>query len=290
MKTILIADDVEINVDVLVEVLSHKYNIITAYSGQEVIDIVDTQHVDLILLDIMMPEMDGYETCKILKSKQITKDIPVIFITAQNDEESIQEAYEVGGIDYITKPFKVKELLARVNREIQLKSLIEHLHFLSSYDEMTKVYNRRKFFELAKIECHNRENLFAIMIDIDKFKNINDTYGHDIGDKVLKYISAELKQHVPDDSIFGRIGGEEFAIILRKKSKQKAIKKAKKLKKAIENLQIPIKKHKQLLSCTISIGITQATPQTKSIDNLLKEADIALYQAKNNGRNQVVFN
>jgi len=289
MKTILIADDIEINVEVLVEVLIHKYKILTAYNGKEVLDIVDSQHVDLILLDIMMPEMDGYEACHILKSNLRTQDIPVIFITARNDEDSIQKAYELGGIDYITKPFKVKELLARVNREIQLQSLIQNLNFLSSYDEMTKIYNRRKFFELAKKRCYEKKNLYIYMIDIDKFKKINDTYGHAVGDKFIKKVAKTISKNLPKDSIFGRIGGEEFALLLHTKSKKTAIKKANKLRKKIEKLHISIKNSNKILSCTISIGIAKTYNKTKSVDFLLKEADIALYKAKHNGRNQVVF-
>jgi len=127
-STILIVDDTRINIDILLELLN-EYNLAVATNGISAIEIANEEKIDLILLDILMPEMDGFEVCKILKSNHKTQDIPIIFLTAKTDSESIETAYDVGGIDYVTKPFKPKELLARVNRELKLASLIHSLRY-----------------------------------------------------------------------------------------------------------------------------------------------------------------
>ena len=129
-KTILVVDDTEINIDILVELLGDDYDILVALSGERAIKIATKKEIDLILLDIMMPDMDGYETCEVLKASEDTKGIPIIFITAKSEEDSINRAYEVGGADYVTKPFKIKELQARVNTQLDMQQLISELEVL----------------------------------------------------------------------------------------------------------------------------------------------------------------
>lgn len=287
--TILIVDDTETNIDILLELLGDKYDVMVALNGKSALEIVKEDKIDLILLDIMMPEMDGYEVCKILKSEPETKDIPVIFITAKTDEDSIEKAYEVGGIDYVTKPFKPRELFVRVKTQISLKNLIENLEYMASYDEMTGIYNRRKFFSLAtKRFDESKENLYAVMMDIDNFKNINDTYGHPIGDKVIKLVTKTISQRIDDESIFGRIGGEEFAIICNYSSKEDVMKRMESMREDISKLAVTTDDG-SIVKFTISKGISKATEDMNSIDNVLKEADIALYEAKGSGRNRVIF-
>ena len=176
-KTILIVDDTKTNIDILLELLSDNYDVLVALNGKSAIEIVKEDKIDLILLDIMMPEMDGFEVCEILKADTKLQDIPIVFITANVDEDSIERAYEIGGADYVTKPFRPRELLARVKLQLENKCLLEELRFIASYDEMTGIYNRREFFRLSKAEFKkNKKDLSAVMIDIDKFKNVNDTY------------------------------------------------------------------------------------------------------------------
>ena len=286
--TVLVVDDTETNIDILLDLLN-DYDVIVAISGQSALEVALEEKPDLILLDIMMPVMDGYEVCEKLKSDEITKDIPVVFITAKTDEDSIERAYEVGGIDYVTKPFKPRELLARVKTQIKIKELISSLDYMASYDSMTGVYNRRKFFELASGKLTNsKNNLYAVMIDIDKFKNINDTYGHDVGDIVIKTIAQTINDSISKDSIFGRMGGEEFAILCNKNSKDEIIQKIELLRELIENTEVVLNDG-NIVKCTISNGIAKADEDTNTLDSLLKSADIALYEAKGNGRNRVVF-
>ena len=288
-RTILIVDDTETNIDILLELLGESYDILVSLDGEGALEIVKEDKVDLILLDIMMPDLDGYEVCRRLKSASYSKDVPVIFITAKVDEDSIEKAYEVGGMDYVTKPFKPRELLARVKTQIRLSALVNHLEFIASYDEMTGIYNRRKFFSLATQMFETaKENLYAIMIDIDKFKNINDTYGHPVGDEVIKAVTSAIAKNIGSDVIFGRIGGEEFAIICKSGSRDFVIKTMEIIREAVQALKT-ITSENEIVSCTISQGVSYADDGITTLDELLKEADVALYEAKGSGRNRVIF-
>ena len=287
-STILIVDDTETNIDTLTHLL-YQFDVIVAMDGKSALEIIETEEIDLILLDIMMPEMTGYEVCESLKSKVKTKDIPIIFITAKDDEDSIEKAYSIGGAEYVTKPFKPRELIVRVKTQLKIRSLIKHLKMIASYDEMTGIYNRRKFFELGEdMFMHNKENMYAVMIDIDKFKLINDTYGHPTGDQVIRLVAQTIDKAIDTRSIFGRLGGEEFAILCTNKTLETVIANTEKLRKIIENLEV-ISDDGDIIKFTISIGAIGIKEEIKNLDNLLKEADIALYQAKNKGRNLAIF-
>ncbi len=288
-NTILIVDDTETNIDILLELLGEKYDVLVALSGENALSILEEEKVDLILLDIMMPVMDGYTVCSILKSNENLRDIPVIFITAKTDEDSIEKAYEVGGIDYVTKPFKPRELLVRIKTQLKLKEVIEHLEFIASHDEMTGLYNRRKFFSLSTEKFkESKKDLCAVMIDIDKFKNINDTYGHPVGDAVIKLVTKTIAKNLLDDTIFGRIGGEEFTAICYSEDSNRVLQDIERIREIIANLEV-ITDDGKSVKFTISEGIAKATEETATLDELLKEADIALYEAKGSGRNRVIF-
>jgi diguanylate cyclase (GGDEF)-like protein len=286
--TILLVDDVKINLDILRELLRDRYNIICATDGKEAIEVVNKQKIDLILLDIMMPNLDGYEVCAILKKNPKTTHIPVIFITSKVDEASIARGYEMGAVDYITKPYKKLELLAKIKTHLNIKHLIEELEYIATHDTMTNVYNRRQFFKLAIQKFNqNSTNLYAIMIDIDKFKNINDTYGHHIGDVVIKRFAKIVKNNISADAIFGRLGGEEFGLVEEFENIDKAKEYVEAIRKEIEKSSVLV--GDKLVRFTISLGFAQKNKQHKSIDELLKDADIALYEAKGSGRNRTIF-
>jgi len=288
-STILIVDDTETNIDILLELLGEEYDLLVALDGESALNIVQDEKINLILLDIMMPIMDGYSVCSILKSKESLKDIPVIFITAKTDEDSIEKAYDVGGIDYVTKPFKPRELLARIKTQLKLQKVLEHLEFVASYDEMTGIYNRRKFFALSMERFDDaKDNLCAVMIDIDKFKRINDNFGHPVGDEVIKIVTKTISENLLNDTIFGRIGGEEFAAICHSENSQDVLENIEMIREKIDNLEVTTPDG-QSVKFTISEGIAKATEDTKTLDELLKEADIALYEAKGSGRNRVIF-
>ncbi|MBK3332423.1 diguanylate cyclase [Persephonella atlantica] len=291
-KTILVVDDNAENLDILAELLE-EYDVIDTTDGYEALEILNEEKVDLILLDVMMPEIDGFELCKKIKDNPQTQDIPIMFITALTDEDSIVKSYEIGGSDYITKPFKKKELLAKVKREFKIQDLQNELKLMASTDPLTKLYNRRYFKEVSKhfVFSAKRENepLSVLMLDIDKFKSINDTYGHDVGDKVIKTIANILTKNRRKSDLLCRWGGEEFLILLPNTNVEGAFSVAEKIRKTVENTDINVSDEKQI-KITVSIGISQM--ELKEEDNLepaIRRADEALYTAKERGRNCIVL-
>ncbi len=296
-KTILIVDDTIENLDLLIKLLD-KYDVINTISGSEALEIVNEEKIDLILLDIVMPNMNGYEVCKKLKENNKTKDIPIIFITSKEDEDSIEQAYEVGGVDYITKPFKPRELLARVKLHLKMQALIDsyelsqkELKHLACIDPMTKLYNRRHFTDASesiyKLAKRDQTELSLVLLDIDNFKNINDTYGHDIGDKVIINLAEMLRDSTRQSDIVCRYGGEEFLILLPETNKEGAYKIAEKIRNKIESFCISINET-LCINYTVSIGVSLVDYNNNfNIEQSIKKADISLYNAKSSGKNKV---
>jgi diguanylate cyclase (GGDEF)-like protein len=320
---ILIVDDISSNLQVLGSILSRENLLVSAAtSGKQALDIADDVLPDLILLDIMMPEMDGFEVCEKLKSSEKTKDIPVIFITARTEEEEIVKGLRVGAVDYVKKPFNPPELLSRVrthleikrNRDLiirineQLKKEIEErkkianerkqllkelekknkiLKELAITDGLTGLYNHRFLIgrlseEIAQSNRYSK-NLSIIMFDIDHFKNINDTYGHQVGDEVLSKISSTIKNKLREVDIAGRFGGEEFLVILPNTSLENGYKVAEKIRESIMELKWESGK----LSVTISGGV--GLHKDENVTELITKADKYLYKAKENGRNRIEY-
>jgi diguanylate cyclase (GGDEF)-like protein len=295
--TILIVDDMDTNLKILKELLNKTYNIVSSISSTRVLDIALEHKPDLILLDIMMPEYNGYEVCKKLKNNPKTKDIPVIFITVRTDEDSIEKAYNAGGIDFISKPFKPKELLMRISTQLKLKKLIEDLESskaqlkdLASIDSLTKLYNRRYCMKISQHLItemkQDNTNISVMMLDIDEFKSINDTYGHLGGDKVLIDIANKIQNFMQDLGVVCRYGGEEFVILLPKLDINEAYLLAKKLNENIANTKIYFENKE--INLTISIGVADVkVHEEDTIEKALHRADKALYRVKNSGKNSV---
>jgi diguanylate cyclase (GGDEF)-like protein len=297
-KRILVVDDTESNIDILVELLSDIYEVMVALDGESAVEIAKEEIPDLILLDIMMPGMDGYEVCRILKSDEKTRDIPIIFITANTSEKSIEKAYDIGGNDYVTKPFRPKELLARVHRELELRKLIEDLErsreemrLMAITDPMTKLYNRRYFSEISEdifsVAKRNGHHLGVIMLDIDKFKRINDTYGHQIGDEVIISLANVILTHIRQSDTACRYGGEEFVILLPETDMNGVRNVAEKIRRAVEESKMELPDGVEL-KYTVSLGITEADfEKDRNVEKVIGRADEALYDAKESGRNRV---
>ena len=286
---ILVVDDTESSIEILVELLGSDYDVLVALDGETAIEIANEDKPKLILLDIVMPELNGFAVCQRLKDSICTKDIPIIFITAKTDEESIETAYDLGGIDYVTKPFKPKELLARVKTQIELKNLIASLEHLSSHDTMTGILNRRKFFELStNMFNHGNKNLYSVMIDIDRFKNINDLFGHHMGDAVIKKVVNTIEPYLKENTLFARLGGEEFILFGEYDCKQSVYDEVEIIREKIAQMKIYEDTGKEI-NVTISCGISFYNENYSSIDELLKDADEALYEAKGEGRNKSVI-
>lgn len=291
--TVLLVDDVPANLSLLSSILRDDYRIQLATSGAKALELVAAGAPDLILLDVMMPEMDGHEVCKRLKSNPVTRDIPVLFVTAQNQVEDEELGLTLGAMDYIHKPISPPIIKARVRNHIFLKLQTDALKRLSFMDGLTNVSNRRHFDDALDNEMRQalrtKVHLSMLMIDVDYFKPFNDHYGHGSGDKCLIQLAQAMQAQVnrPMD-ILARYGGEEFVALLPGTSLEGACSVAESLRQAVAALQIPHAFSPVATCVTISIGVTcLAQNNSKSTSDFLRQADQALYQAKQSGRNQV---
>ncbi len=292
---ILLVDDNLKNLQVLGNLLEGTYGTAAAENGVEALEFLKKRMPDLILLDIMMPGMGGFEVCKRLKAAPETRDIPIIFLSAKTETQNIVKGFEVGGVDYITKPFQIPELLARVHTHVDLGRKTRILQSIADRDGLTMIPNRRRFDEFLDLEwrrcLRERTPLACIMIDIDWFKQYNDCYGHLQGDECLKQIAQAICKTVrrPTD-LAARYGGEEFAVVLGNTEVQQAIQIAEKMCVTIEELQIPHNASEISPAVTISLGVASMIPDARaSPEDLINAADKRLYGAKNAGRNQAKY-
>lgn len=217
--TILAVDDNPRNLQVVGSLLREwKYKAVLAQSASECLEYLKKRSPDLILMDILMPGMDGHEACTIIKNDIKNKHIPILFITALSDANSIVNAFNSGGVDYITKPFIREEVKARINVHLELKSTLEKLEKMAITDELTGVYNRRYATAVLKRELKNAKRLsseFLVCgIDIDHLKRINDNYGHDAGDELIKKVVNEITHSIRETDYIFRMGGDEFLLVL----------------------------------------------------------------------------
>lgn len=290
-STILIVDDMTTNILILSDLLKNDYSIKVAKTGAKAIEIANTQDIDLILLDIEMPQLNGYEVCKILKESQKTKNIPIIFVTAKNSEADEEVGLNLGAIDYITKPFSKTIVKLRIKNHIKLKEKTDLLEQLSMYDGLTNIKNRRFFDEIFEKTFNDvkreKTNLALMMIDIDYFKPYNDNYGHGKGDEALKDVAYALNKALcrPNDLV-ARYGGEEFVALLKNIDNAGLISVAENIIKTINDLKIEHNFSKISNILTISIGIAHfdALKDIPKLEILIK-ADETLYNVKNSGRN-----
>ncbi|MBF0508126.1 MAG: PleD family two-component system response regulator [Deltaproteobacteria bacterium] len=313
--TILIVEDSATQALLLQSLLEgNNYRVAVAGNGLEALEYLDDHAPDLIISDIIMPQMDGYELChRINMSKQL-KDIPIIMVTAMSEKEKLQLAFAAGAMDFIAKPVDRTELFARVRSLLKLKYEMDRrkareqellevtkqlqeanlmLQRLSELDGLTNIANRRCFDVYLDQEWRRAtrtgSQLSMLMIDIDYFKLYNDTYGHQAGDECLRNVSKTLNHSLKRGGDFAaRYGGEEFAIILPETDITGAVLLAQAIRAKVEELNISHAKSEVSDRVTISIGAASILPE-KDLPNaiLVTTADQALYQAKRSGRNQV---
>jgi diguanylate cyclase (GGDEF)-like protein len=294
--TLLIVDDMAINIQMLSDLLKEDYNIKVAKSGAKALEILrESDGIDLILLDVVMPEMDGYEVCKILKNDPATQNIPVIFVTSNDTLENEEYGLNLGAVDYIKKPFHPMIVKIRVRNHINLKLKSDMLEELSMYDGLTHIPNRRYFNERYESEykeaVREKKTLAVMMIDIDSFKNYNDNYGHGKGDDALLRVANVLKESLkrPSDTV-ARYGGEEFVVVLKDTTKEGAQTIAQTLVSAVEALKLPHEYSQASEYVTISVGVAyKEVGAAISKEALLEAADDALYEAKESGKNRYVL-
>ena len=290
-------DDAPENVMLLSLILKDLGTVSSALSGREAIDKALENPPDLILLDIQMPELDGYDVIKALKNDPRTENVPVIFVTGLSDDGDEEKGLKLGAIDYITKPYKPTVVTARVRNHLRLREyalrleqMNEELERLATTDALTSAFNRRYFMSKLEDEVERARRYkhpsSLLMIDVDHFKRINDSFGHDVGDTVLIQLVKLLEAQVRQLDTVARIGGEEFAILLPETGKKEAMISAERLLRIVRAASIEAGGNK--LQFTISIGCTEFGADSPKVEAILKTADLALYEAKESGRDRVV--
>lgn len=297
IQKILLVDDEPTNIQVLHGILeADGYDFVFATDGEEALTQAIQQNPDIVLLDVMMPKIDGYEVCRRLKDEPITADIPVIFITALNQMEDEERGLELGAIDYITKPLGPSIVRARVRNHLRLKAYRDRLENMAMFDGLTGIANRRRFDEFLEIEWkraqRSKKPLSLLLMDIDFFKPFNDNYGHAAGDDCLKVVASTLSGALsrPADLI-ARYGGEEFVGVLPETDQQGASAVAEQLLEAVRGAKVPHEYSTAADVVTMSIGCLSVNGEDDlSSEELIEEADKLLYQAKEGGRNCVVIN
>jgi diguanylate cyclase (GGDEF)-like protein len=264
------------------------YQVTTATDGVEALAAIESYQPDLVITDVMMPRMNGYELAQRIRANPVTKFIPVIMQTAAGRRsEDLRRANEAGALGYITDPTDLDLLLARTRTLLEFKAYLDVCEEAAFTDHLTGLANRRRFErqlerEVARVERF--EHPFTLlMIDIDNFKNLNDTFGHDAGDDAIRRLSRVLREGTRGIDLAARIGGEEFAVLLVETRKDVGCEVAERLRASIKSLEIP-----RASNITASFGVAECPNDAQTAADILKAADVALYEAKRNGRDQVV--
>ena len=304
---ILVADDSLFNREMIrrmlvpddqssIERKDMQFNVITAISGHDALEKAMAEKPDLILLDVVMPGMDGFEVLAQLKESDSMKNVPVIFISGRTDEEDEEKGLLLGAVDYIAKPFKKAIVMARISTHLKIVEQMRLIERLSLIDSLTNIPNRRNFDKYMANEwkraLREKNPISLLMVDVDYFKQFNDKHGHRQGDEVLKKVAAELTSVLrrPAD-LAARWGGEEFAVLLPNTGLDGAGYVAEQIRLKTENTTVPNitgKDGASLLGVTVSVGVASEYPTAdKSIADLVERADKALYIAKETGRNRV---
>jgi len=291
-NSILIVDDELLNLKMLRSILYDVYTIYTAKDGATAIEMANTIRPDLILLDIIMSGMDGYQVLRTLKGNSVTRCIPVIFVTGLDSKAEEEKGLSMDAADYISKPFSPGIVKLRVKHQIQIVNQIRTIENLSNIDQLTQIPNRRSLDQQLLSEWGRsiREQipLSLLMIDVDMFKLYNDTYGHLQGDVVLKTVAGTIVNTLQRAGDFtARYGGEEFCILLPGAETEGAVKVAEQVREAVQS-QVMLCEVGTSSRVTISVGVHSIIPSmTDTIPDLVDKADHALYTAKEAGRNCV---
>ncbi|MEG2963413.1 MAG: diguanylate cyclase, partial [Janthinobacterium sp.] len=276
---ILIVDDAMENIQILHQLLREEHDVLFALNGEKALEIAHNQLPDLILLDAVMPGMDGYAVCNALRESAILSAIPVIFVTALNQPEDETRALEAGAVDFITKPFNAAVVRARVRSQLTIKRQADAMRELSLTDSLTGVANRRSFNDTMDSEwrrcARDGVPMALIMADIDHFKDYNDTYGHQAGDLCLQQVSAAMRRcAVRPPDLLARYGGEEFIVLLPQETRDGAEVVAQRILDEVRALHIPHASSSVGPHVTVSLGMASVMP-TEGMDasTLIRAAD-----------------
>ncbi len=291
---ILLVDDEKVNIQVLTNFLATRsYSSDPAFNGIEAIEMSENETYDMVLLDIMMPRMSGYDVCRKLREKYSAFELPILMLTAKGQCDDIVTAFNLGANDYIVKPFDRNELMARIETHMSLKKAVRRAienARLANTDSLTGLYNRRYFWNVGEIEfaaARKKEGLLAVMmLDIDDFKAVNDTFGHDAGDMVIRHLASLIRDNTRGRDISGRYGGEEFIVILPDTDAAGAVYVAEKIRGAAEASR-PCFEQSGSISFTVSTGVASIDEGMQAFEELTRRADEMLYRAKRSGKNRV---
>ncbi|MFC0168364.1 diguanylate cyclase [Pseudoduganella danionis] len=291
---ILVVDDAMENIQILHHALRDEHEVLFALDGARALEMAYSQKPDLILLDAVMPGMDGYQVCAALRANPALQDIPVIFVTALTQPEDETRALEAGAVDFISKPFNVAVVRARVRSQLTIKRQADAMRELSRTDSLTGVANRRSFNHTMEAEWRRCARaglpLSEIMIDIDHFKLYNDHYGHQAGDLCLQQVGAAMSACAarPQDML-ARYGGEEFVLLLPQEAAGGAAVVAQRVLDTIRRLKIPHAGSPTSPYVTASLGVHTMLPPFEHSDSdaLIRQADQQMYRAKQSGRDRV---
>jgi diguanylate cyclase (GGDEF)-like protein len=291
-NSILVVDDERSNISALRAILSPQYTIYASSDGADALETAKEFHPDVILLDIIMPEMDGYNVISELKSNEKTWDIPVIFISGLDGNEAEEKGLTLGAADYIPKPFNAGIVKLRVNNQIKIVNQIRTINDISNTDQLTAIANRRGFDAHLQREwgrtIREKLSISVLILDVDDFKNYNDTFGHNQGDVALQMIANSLKASIQRSTdIAARWGGEEFIILLPNTDAAGAIGVGERIRAGIQRMPIPLLNGGPT-ALTVSVGAYTHHPTMEcSVKNFIDRADQALYTAKKTGKNKV---
>ena len=300
MKVLLVEDSATLRYTLCNYIGSAGHEAVVAKSGEEALQLVENIEVDLVIMDVEMPGLNGFETTQLLREAFGDHWVPIIFVTGKCDDDSVVEGIEAGGDDYLPKPIsqvilnaKIRAMERIIQMRDQLRALNAELAALSQRDSLTYLYNRRTFDELATHQWavlnRNRQPVAILMLDIDYFKQYNDHYGHPAGDACLQRVAEAVQSCVrrPED-IIARYGGEEFIALLPNTDHKGALSVAQSIRQAVADLNIPHQKSGAADWVTISIGLASAQFTVNlAINDIIGQADKALYGAKEQGRNRV---
>jgi diguanylate cyclase (GGDEF)-like protein len=292
-NSILIVDDEKANLVLLTRILGEKYSVYTAKDGAAGVRKATELVPDLILLDIIMPDISGYEVLAMLKKQEATRMIPVIFITGLTSGDEEEKALAYNAADFINKPFRPNVVKLRVRNQIRIVNQIRTIERLSMTDQLTEIPNRRSFDSRLNMEwrraIREKTDISLLMLDIDKFKSYNDIYGHQQGDVILRAVAQSIQRDLKRPGDFAaRWGGEEFAALLATTDMMGALDVAERIRANVEKLNIVNDSCSDMPPITISIGAESMSPdKDSSLDKFISAADDALYRAKAAGRNRV---
>ena len=278
-EKILIVDDSAETLLQMQELLTQVgYNVATCNSGEEALDYLDKERVDLVLLDINMPSLNGYEVCLRIRQRYALDDLPIIFLTSREDSDSITKGFHAGASDFVSKTSITEILLARVNVHIRLSRSLRYLRDISLTDDLTGAYNRRHgMYSLREWFARSKRygtHFSLIYFDLNGLKQINDDYGHQAGDLLLRAVVSACKKLLRESDMLFRMGGDEFMVLCPDTDKRGAFICAERMQEAVKAVTIVDK------SASFAYGVAHSSDDYREMDEMLHSADFAMYECK----------